>query len=721
MRAALLAATLVCAVGVTAPAVTSAAPAARPHAALALTPGSSAANRLVTAHLGATVLPAGQRATRIVIHWGDRSPATLVHALSATPSHRYARAGTYVVRMMVTSSTGTRFSTRRLERITLPALTWSGAQQLTGGHGEVYRGSCASAKACVAIDTRGEVAQYDGLHWSSPVSTGRLVDPVSISCPSTGLCAVASSTQVLFFDGAGWTTVVTDRDSDLQSVSCASTAYCVAVDGDGSAFPIVDGKVQEKVPLSGTGPDHAISCPSAGQCVMVDDAAAYTLKGNAWGPRTVIDPNDAVRSVSCATASFCVAVASGSTGGYAMRWDGVTWSPPTLVVRNDNAGGTTFGSTYLSSVACPTVALCTAVGTYATPTLLTDVAATFDGVSWSKPVTLTTTGFAMSVTCGAATMCAAFDGLYGNVFTYNGTRWSDAIETVPPDTARSLSCPVVGFCVTVTRDHEVTVMRNGRWGESKLIGSGFPMTAAACTSATDCIGIGGTEYVHWDGTGWSPPRPTPSARDLALIACGSPTFCIAADRFGNALTFDGTSWSLPAHADLDPPRPGAAQLTASFASLTCPGRTTCYAVSDSDEGTLLRFRPGGSSVDRHGLRLAAYTPIACGSATTCVAAGQLYDDGSVTTGILARTGSRHGDGTWVGAGPTSDVVLADACAGPTFCTFVDSRGRLATYDGRTVSAFTRPRTTIGRIVLVSCATPTWCVADDGQRAVLGRA
>ena len=59
-----------------------------------------------------------------------------------------------------------------------------------------------------------------------------------------------------------------------------------------------------------------------------------------------------------------------------------------------------------------------------------------------------------------------------------------------------------------------------------------------------------------------------SRRWQSLVGCASLTFCVAVDQTGNALSFNGSSWTAPLSVD------GGNHLT----SVSCPSASFCLAV-----------------------------------------------------------------------------------------------------------------------------------------------
>ena len=140
----------------------------------------------------------------------------------------------------------------------------------------------------------------------------------------------------LIWDGTSWSASSQirwpDPNDGITNVSCATASFCAAGDEDGD-IRVWDGTSwsidHQVVPGSTSGGAHSISCPSASFCMAVNDLGnAIVWNGTSWSIPQSIDPNLAnVRgpaanmygngqvplglfSVSCPTASFCVAVGS---------------------------------------------------------------------------------------------------------------------------------------------------------------------------------------------------------------------------------------------------------------------------------------------------------------------------------------------------------------------------------------------------------------------------
>jgi hypothetical protein len=139
-----------------------------------------------------------------------------------------------------------------------------------------------------------------------------------------------------------------------------------------------------------------------------------TFNGASWSKPSVIDPGSYLQAVSCASASFCVAI---DRKGNALTFNGSTWSAPV----NADPNGLTMGEGGISwpVVSCPVSDFCAAVDGASGNVV------TFDGSTWTAPVTVDSKAadsvsepvlmFLMSVSCRSAAFCVAGDST-GDVF-----------------------------------------------------------------------------------------------------------------------------------------------------------------------------------------------------------------------------------------------------------------------------------------------------------------
>jgi hypothetical protein len=120
----------------------------------------------------------------------------------------------------------------------------------------------------MAVDNIGDVLSWNGSTWSGPTSIDPGYTLNSVSCTSPTFCvAVDNGGWADIYDGSSWTGVNIDGSTQLFSVSCATASFCVAGDTNGNTL---------------------------------------TYNGSSWSSVTIDD--NVITSVSCPTSSFCAAV-----------------------------------------------------------------------------------------------------------------------------------------------------------------------------------------------------------------------------------------------------------------------------------------------------------------------------------------------------------------------------------------------------------------------------
>jgi hypothetical protein len=71
-------------------------------AALSLSAKSTTVGKAITASAAKSIVPKGDKLTKIMLNWGDGSKAVKLSGLKAEPSHRYAKPGRFTVRLTLT-------------------------------------------------------------------------------------------------------------------------------------------------------------------------------------------------------------------------------------------------------------------------------------------------------------------------------------------------------------------------------------------------------------------------------------------------------------------------------------------------------------------------------------------------------------------------------------------------------------------------------------------
>ena len=344
-----------------------------------------------------------------------------------------------------------------------------------------------STSVGAVVDTATVVSSPDDSTFSQRLS--------SVSCVSASNCVAVGSagsfqvrtTLAMVWDGTAWSTMSSPNNgsNELQSVSCVSASYCVAVGYIGD-------------PFSGT-------------------TLAMVWDGSSWS--TVSSPNagtsDRLTSVSCVSASYCVAV--GYTGmmnqetTLAMVWDGTAWT----IVSSPNEGDQYSGNK-LNSVSCVSASSCVAVGATANPGF-NPLVMSWDGSSFSVVPGLNAgeEGYKRlnSVSCVSASSCVAVgsDSDSASVMSWDGTAWSSVTSptTGNEDELKSVSCVSASSCAAVGQSRSgpgpaTTLVTSWDGSEWKIVTSPNPgseanfLTSVECVSGTECVAVG-----YQTGAGYS--------------------------------------------------------------------------------------------------------------------------------------------------------------------------------------------------------------------------
>ncbi len=267
---------------------------------------------------------------------------------------------------------------------------------------------------------------------------------------------------------------------------------------------------------------------------------------------------------------------------------------------------------------------------------------------------------------------------------------------------------------------------NLAWSASTIIDGGSFLSGVSCASSSFCAAVDNDgDALTWDGTSWSSEAIDPE-QALDAVSCTAANFCIAVDNDGNAFSWDGTTWS--SAVDIDPGNDITALSCSSVdfciavegpKALTWNGATWSSAIVDSSNGldavscTSSSFCAAGDSNGEtftwDGVTWSAPDDIdgvnplglSCGSATFCVAVDGNGD--AFTWDGETWSGSNDIDG--------SQMLTGVSCASANFCVVVDGDGAALTWDGETWSEPTSIDGTIG-MTGVSCPSPSFCGAVE---------
>ncbi len=363
--------------------------------------------------------------------------------------------------------------------------------------------ACSDDTLCAAagfyddpVDGSRALVESFELRWQPQtltVPSGSIASSISaVSCTSTTFCMAVDTfeasgstfgTSAQQWNGGSWNDLPTPNsaNSALNGISCTSSTFCMAagdVNTDSAITPVAEkwnGSTWtvESPPAPATAVDSyllAASCVSATSCMAVGewrDGAGnqYTLSdswnGSTWTLRSTQSPSgsiiNAINSVSCISASDCVAVGSASPSsseGLIFNWNGTSW---TMHVAATPPGGSDVG---LEGVACVTTSFCMAAGSYYDGTATVPLSYTWNGASWTaavgaEPNKVSAAGFS-GVSCWAVGKCV---GVGYATFKHGGisplgdrwetTIWTSHTASVPgfnPAAMSSVSCVGDAFC-----------------------------------------------------------------------------------------------------------------------------------------------------------------------------------------------------------------------------------------------------------------------------------
>ena len=263
-------------------------------------------------------------------------------------------------------------------------------------------------------------------------------------------------------------------------------------------------------------------------------------------------------------------------------------------------------------------------------------------------------------------------------------------DAVPPTGVTGLGVSAVGqqtamLAWTAPDDPDLRSVSVRRFpaAPAGVANPGTPVpVAAGATSVTDTGLTPGTAYSWtvtttdrwWNrssvsvgasttGLAWTGPDVLTPRRGAPLhVSCASATTCTATDASGQALRFDGTTWSAP--VQLFPPWP--ANALAYSTPLSCPTTTFCLAMAP--HAAVVAYRDG-----------AWLAPVTIGPDTP--------------------------EGSWGGV----------SCTSATFCALGRGDGYLTTFDGTTAGALVRPRAAVAWWSM-SCVSTAFCVAAGVDRS-----
>lgn len=261
--------------------------------------------------------------------------------------------------------------------------------------GVVQAVSCPSVAMCAAVTIVGDF--YATANPAGGGPTWRATDldqPGSymflrgLSCPSPSLCvAVSSGSLGLQGTDAGaslisvrnplaespaWVRVQVDESLDLQSVSCPTVDFCVAVGRQGRAVvstdPAAPVPTWREIGTPGPGDLDSVACPLEALCLAGNARGNIISSSNAGAatPSWITansGPSVPITGISCPLPTRCLAVSNNGDVAVSSDPTGPTgsWSATNLIPhRAVGDQGRPFNAFF--AAACPSVEFCAAVG-----------------------------------------------------------------------------------------------------------------------------------------------------------------------------------------------------------------------------------------------------------------------------------------------------------------------------------------------------------------------
>jgi hypothetical protein len=299
----------------------------------------------------------------------------------------------------------------------------------------------------------------------------------------------------------------------------------------------------------------------------------FTTTVPAWALQTTPNPEGSnlnrMRSISCTSSSYCIAVGDATNKAMSEKWNGTEWS-----LLSTPSAGTSINE--VASVSCASSTACMAVGLYwPTPTTRHTLVESWNGTEWKIQTAPDPAGAKQSVfqgvSCSSATACTAvgyYENSTGKNITlkerWNGTEWK-VQESSTEGFLNSVSCASATACMAV--GHLVaanTLAESWNGTEWKVVATpagAATLEGVSCTAANACSAAGSTAAFEktaaeiWNGTSWTlqtTPNPLGSAHNFFQdVSCNPSTACSAVGWTestsgvlrGLVERWDGTSWT----------------------------------------------------------------------------------------------------------------------------------------------------------------------------------
>jgi hypothetical protein len=594
-------------------------------------------------------------------------------------------------------------------RVATSTLNWTKGTTIVNPGGGVNAVSCPTSTFCVAVDRTGAVSSFNGTKWSPPQTVDKSNDLVAISCPTVSFCMATDTVgDYIAMNNGTWgvaTPFATPNSLEMQSVSCSSATFCLAV-GQTSSFAPVDyyylnGSWTFDAVAFAPGdnnPFDAVSCTSTNVCLATDvSGGVTTFTPSASSPVTMVrtgpvavDPSDhsyGATSIACVSSTSCVV---GSNTNLVSSLSGTTWT--TSAPLPAGAAGVLVSCAQAICIADDTNALAVSAvapfSTWSNPGVL-DMLSQITGMS-CYPVAVSigcqavdNDGFSIAISVGVSGV---------PVFT-PATTYFD-----PPHNVTTLSCASATYCIAGDSAGETMTLRAGTWTKPHVITtqplgvreircgvSPHPYQSLACAAVVgDFNALSLNSYK-------SPWSPVPSSSSLTYsVSCSSA--CEYLSPTGRSRGLVGGY--LP-----------KLSTSAIATDVSCPPeQSQCIAIDSMGHSYVSHKNTWSAGPSVTMTKGAILWALSCASMTFCVA-------------IDLQGHAFTFDGTkWSAGTKVSPLGLLNVSCGATyFCVASDLLGGARVYNGTTWVA-TSNVSGLSALRGVSCASATTCAAVDASRA-----
>jgi hypothetical protein len=511
------------------------------------------------------------------------------------------------------------------------------------------------------------------------------------------------------------TSSTTPETWQLTGVQCPTTSVCFSVGETYSDISVVRTSTDGGTTWTTTAtmlPSvelQSLTCTSATACVAVANEGTDTVVTmNGWSTWSVqaVPLGNAIQGLSCVAPATCAASAFNAYGKatFLLSPDGgVSWA--VHQVPRDSAGEFAIESTAVactSSLRCVMAGITAGKGEGGVPIELTTLfRTTSGGRSWTSFELPAVFGELFDMACPSATRCYATGtskkGAVIFASTNAGATWKLVLSWATLGQIDALSCPAAGVCEAIGSDTFTaptavrTTSGGAHWSRHRLSRTGYFAPAVACASVPDCIVTG-----------------TFPTSDLEQTTDG------------------GTAWTA---ADVEPVEPTPSDLSCPVVG-TCEASVTGTFFGSDLVNTVERTTDDGTTWQTQTLPsdVTVVNDVTCSSSTVCLVAAT--SPGLNSRPILFTT--TDGGTTWGSVNLPSAVFEVNSitcastldCIASTLSTIAGQGGAVPYYTtdgGTTWTAGTLPIAPKGVSYYfgdVACTSTTACVAS-GEAAFNG--